>query len=229
MTDGVILVGGEALYDLVDSGDDSLSAHPGGGPFNAARTIGRLRGAGRLPRAPVDRPLRHPHGRHPRAGRRAARRGRAHGRPDHAGGRGVRRAGQRELPLLHRGHVGAGAEHPGGAGRTARERRRAARRHARAGARADGHGAGGRRRAARGGGAGGRRRELPAVGDRRSRRLPPAPGARSCATPTCSRSARRTSAGSPPARRPSRPRARCWPTAGRRWPCSRAAATAPWS
>ena len=44
MTDGVILVGGEALYDLVDSGDDSLSAHPGGGPFNAARTIGRLEG-----------------------------------------------------------------------------------------------------------------------------------------------------------------------------------------
>jgi fructokinase len=44
MTDGIILVGGEALYDLVDSGGDSLSAHPGGGPFNAARTIGRLEG-----------------------------------------------------------------------------------------------------------------------------------------------------------------------------------------
>jgi fructokinase len=42
MTGGVILVGGEALFDLVDTGGDTLSAHPGGGPFNAARTIGRL-------------------------------------------------------------------------------------------------------------------------------------------------------------------------------------------
>ena len=42
MTDGIILVGGEALYDLVARRSDSLSAHPGGGPFNAARTIGRL-------------------------------------------------------------------------------------------------------------------------------------------------------------------------------------------
>jgi fructokinase len=41
-SDGVILVGGEALIDLVAKGDDTLSAHPGGGPFNAARTIGRL-------------------------------------------------------------------------------------------------------------------------------------------------------------------------------------------
>jgi fructokinase len=39
----MILVGGEALYDLVvqDDGDD-LRGHPGGGPFNTARTIGRL-------------------------------------------------------------------------------------------------------------------------------------------------------------------------------------------
>ncbi len=40
--DGVILVGGEALFDLVATDGDALSAHPGGGPFNAARTIGRL-------------------------------------------------------------------------------------------------------------------------------------------------------------------------------------------
>ena len=40
---GVILVAGEALVDLVPSeGADSLAAHPGGGPFNAARTVGRL-------------------------------------------------------------------------------------------------------------------------------------------------------------------------------------------
>jgi fructokinase len=39
----VILVGGEALYDLVLQGStDHLAGHPGGGPFNTARTIGRL-------------------------------------------------------------------------------------------------------------------------------------------------------------------------------------------
>lgn len=39
----MILVGGEALYDLVlqESAED-LHGHPGGGPFNTARTIGRL-------------------------------------------------------------------------------------------------------------------------------------------------------------------------------------------
>ncbi len=41
---GVILVAGEALIDLVPASDtiDALAAHPGGGPFNAARTIARL-------------------------------------------------------------------------------------------------------------------------------------------------------------------------------------------
>jgi fructokinase len=39
----VILVAGEALYDLVLQGSaDDLHGHPGGGPFNTARTIGRL-------------------------------------------------------------------------------------------------------------------------------------------------------------------------------------------
>jgi fructokinase len=39
----MILVGGEALYDLVLQGSaDDLHGHPGGGPFNTARTIGRL-------------------------------------------------------------------------------------------------------------------------------------------------------------------------------------------
>jgi fructokinase len=37
-----IIVAGEALFDLVASGGDSLGAHPGGGPFNTARTLGRL-------------------------------------------------------------------------------------------------------------------------------------------------------------------------------------------
>jgi fructokinase len=40
--DGVVLVGGEALYDIVAADTDTLDAHPGGGPFNAARAIARL-------------------------------------------------------------------------------------------------------------------------------------------------------------------------------------------
>ena len=46
MSAGPIVVGGEALYDLVAGpGDEAatLTGHPGGGPFNVARTIGRLR------------------------------------------------------------------------------------------------------------------------------------------------------------------------------------------
>lgn len=37
-----IVVGGEALYDLVAEPGGRLTGHPGGGPFNTARTIGRL-------------------------------------------------------------------------------------------------------------------------------------------------------------------------------------------
>ncbi len=37
-----IVVGGEALVDLVAGGDGELAAHLGGGPFNCARTLGRL-------------------------------------------------------------------------------------------------------------------------------------------------------------------------------------------
>jgi fructokinase len=43
MTDrGVIVVGGEALVDLVPHAAGELRAHPGGGPYNTARTLGRL-------------------------------------------------------------------------------------------------------------------------------------------------------------------------------------------
>ncbi len=39
----MIVVGGEALYDLVLQGTaEDLHGHPGGGPFNTARTLGRL-------------------------------------------------------------------------------------------------------------------------------------------------------------------------------------------
>ena len=37
-----IVVGGEALVDLVAGGGGELDAHLGGGPFNCARTLGRL-------------------------------------------------------------------------------------------------------------------------------------------------------------------------------------------
>ncbi len=37
-----VLVVGEALVDLVPGGDGRLAAHPGGGPYNAARTLARL-------------------------------------------------------------------------------------------------------------------------------------------------------------------------------------------
>src|SRR5262249_48777553 len=38
----MITVAGEALIDLVVDHDGSVGAQPGGGPFNTARTIGRL-------------------------------------------------------------------------------------------------------------------------------------------------------------------------------------------
>jgi fructokinase len=38
----MITVTGEALIDLVIDGDGSPRPRPGGGPFNTARTIGRL-------------------------------------------------------------------------------------------------------------------------------------------------------------------------------------------
>jgi fructokinase len=37
-----ILVGGEALFDLVHESASALRAHAGGGPYNTARTLGRL-------------------------------------------------------------------------------------------------------------------------------------------------------------------------------------------
>ena len=38
----MIVVGGRALVDLVIDPDGAVTAELGGGPFNAARTIGRL-------------------------------------------------------------------------------------------------------------------------------------------------------------------------------------------
>ena len=39
---GTIVVGGEALVDVVVGDSDELRGHAGGGPYNVARTIGRL-------------------------------------------------------------------------------------------------------------------------------------------------------------------------------------------
>jgi fructokinase len=39
---GIIVVAGEALYDIVLSPTGEMRGHPGGAPFNLARTIGRL-------------------------------------------------------------------------------------------------------------------------------------------------------------------------------------------
>jgi fructokinase len=39
---GATIVTGEALIDLVLARDGSIGGHPGGGPYNVARTIGRL-------------------------------------------------------------------------------------------------------------------------------------------------------------------------------------------
>ena len=39
---GAVVVAGEALVDLVLGPGGELTAHSGGGPFNTARTVGRL-------------------------------------------------------------------------------------------------------------------------------------------------------------------------------------------
>lgn len=44
MSASTILVAGESLIDLVVTPDGAVAAHPGGGPYNAARTVARLGG-----------------------------------------------------------------------------------------------------------------------------------------------------------------------------------------
>jgi fructokinase len=52
----MIVVAGEALFDLVLEDTEDLQAHPGGGPFNTARTLGRLdQPVGYLGRLSTDR------------------------------------------------------------------------------------------------------------------------------------------------------------------------------
>ena len=147
-----ILVGGEALYDLVaGAGDDRLARRPRRRRAVQHRPHDRPAApAGRLPRPPVDRPAR----RDPRA--------RCSPTTASALECVVRSAdpttlalasldaeGVAQLRLLHGRHGGGGPDAGRCARRTAAARRGAARRHARARARAAGERDGGRRRAAR--------------------------------------------------------------------------------
>ena len=59
---GVILVGGEALFDLVAANGDALSRAPRRRPVQRGPHDRAPRAARRLPRPAVDRPLRRPHG-----------------------------------------------------------------------------------------------------------------------------------------------------------------------
>ena len=105
-----IVVGGEALIDLVPHAAGELRAHPGGGPYNTARTLGRLEqdvhylgclsddGFGARLRAQlVEDGVKLD-----TVGGDAA--------ADDAGAGRARRARRGDLPLLHRGHERARAE-----------------------------------------------------------------------------------------------------------------------
>ena len=68
-----VVVSGEALVDLVVSADGGVAGHPGGGPYNVARTLGRLERPGQ-PGLRVRRQLRPP-SQAPAGGRRREPRG----------------------------------------------------------------------------------------------------------------------------------------------------------
>ena len=204
----VIVVAGEALVDLVVSGD-SVTAAPGGAPYNVARGCARLgaptallatlstdafgqRLAAGLAESGVDGSLLQ-HSERPTTLAVAAARRRRHG----------------HVPLLHRGH-----ERPVADTRpAARRRRRLRHRWARPRARADGHGD----REHRAGRRPGRRSSssTSTAGRRRSTTVTPtSPGCGACsAAPTWSRPATRTSPTSTRACRSPRPPSAARPTA----------------
>ena len=155
---GVILVGGEALFDVVAGDTEALEAHPGGAAFNAVRTIARLeQPAAYLGRLSTDRfgqRLERVLGEDgvsleavvaPTTRRRSR-------------WRSWKTAGASRGTVLQPGHVGAGADVGGRAQRAARQGRDAVRRHARPRARADGERVRGRRGPAVGRGHAGRGR-----------------------------------------------------------------------
>ena len=111
-----VVVGGEALVDLVPHQAGELRAHAGGGPYNTARTLGRLEqdvhylgclsddGFGARLRAQLQEDDVRLDTVVDDAAADDARAGRA------------RRARRGDLPLLHRGDQRAGAGARGGAG-----------------------------------------------------------------------------------------------------------------
>ena len=179
----MILVAGEALYDLVVQGDgDDLRGHPGGGPFNTARTVGRLgQPVAYLGRVSSDR-----------FGRRLeallSDDGVALGsvvrtdEPTTLAIAEVDHEGVARYRFYERGTAATGLTPEAALDALPRHRGRPARRHARARARAGRDGAGGGRRAGRRQRADRGRPQLPAMGDRGPGRLPlaPRPRARAC-------------------------------------------------
>ena len=225
---GVILVGGEALFDVVAGDSDALEAHPGG-----ARSTPRGRSPASSSRSPTSGACR-PTASAQRLERILVDDGvslEAVVRTEDPTTLALAELGDGgsvvALPLLQPGHVGAGPDVRGGARRAARRGRDPVRRHARARARADGE------RATRPSSTGSRARDTlvavdpncrPGVIDdaaayRRAAAVDPR------ARAPASRSPRRTSRSSTPTATRSRRRGRCSPTA-RRSACSRAAATA---
>ena len=168
----MIVVAGEALIDLILYPDLRLTAVAGGGPFNTARTIGRLGGevafVGRLSTDRFGVMLREgPRDRRRRPGRRPNDRV-----ADDPCRRRTRCRRDCDLSLPHGRDIGAGPgprRRHGGHGRCARSHPR---RDARAGPRADGVRPGGRHRPPRRRHAPDGRPELPGRRDRRSRGLP---------------------------------------------------------
>ena len=102
----MIVVAGEALIDLLVQPDGRVTAVPGGGPFNTARTIGRLGGEvaflGRLSTDRFGGILRD--GLTESRGRPSL--DRADRRADHAGDRRARRRRCRDVPVPHDRHIG---------------------------------------------------------------------------------------------------------------------------
>ena len=203
-----IVVGGEALVDLVPHEAGELRAHAGGGPYNTARTLGRLEqdvhylgclsddGFGARLRAQlveddvrldtvVETPL-----------------------PTTLALAELDERGAATYRFYTRGHERARAGARGGAGGAARDGRLPARRHARARDGADGDGAAGGRRGGRRPRADHGRPELPADLHPGPRRRTGAASPRRCATRTWSRSQTTTSSTSSPGVDPVERRAR---------------------
>ena len=179
MTDSLV-VAGEALIDLVAAPDGALVGHPGGGPYNVARTIGRLEQPvaylEAASRSTVSAPASGDSSRTMESA--STRSWRPTLPPRLRSSSWTPR--KRRVPLLRRGDA-AGPHARGSDGGAARADRGALRRNARLGLRADGDDPGAARRAGRRRHARRSRPELPARRHRGQGCLPRSP--RACAPP----------------------------------------------